>query len=254
MTNLVLASLFLPLSHFGLSSSRLRSLLAERLGKRRFLLLYQVITLIAFAWLIAAYRTTPRHIIWSAPPALRLVILPLVLLAFVLVVAGVTTPNPVIVGSAHLFELERGVVVRGILRVSRNSFFWGVGLWGLAHAAGSGELAGVLMFGTIAALAFIGAPVLDAKKAAQYGSRWNAFAEVTSSVPFVAIAQGRQRLVLTEIGWWRLVVAIVLFLAALYGHRWAFGVSPLPRWDHPYLECSADPRSGVPGGLHAIPF
>jgi len=81
LTNLVLASLFLPLSHFGLSSSRLRSLLAERLGERRFLLLYQVITLIAFAWLIAAYRTTPRHIIWSAPPALRLVCLTSIILA-----------------------------------------------------------------------------------------------------------------------------------------------------------------------------
>ena len=48
MTNLVLASLFLPLSHFGLSSSRLRSLLAERLGERAFLALYQVIALVAF--------------------------------------------------------------------------------------------------------------------------------------------------------------------------------------------------------------
>ena len=110
------------------------------------------------------------------------------------------------------------------------------------------------MFGTIAALALIGAPVLDAKKAAQYGSRWNAFAEVTSSVPFVAIAQGRQRLVLAEIGWWRLVVAILLFLAALYGHRWAFGVSPLPRLD--ILIWSAQQIRGrvAPEGLHAIPF
>ena len=229
MINLMLASLFLPLSHFGLSSSRLRPLIVEQLGERAFLALYQVITLVAFAWLIAAYRKTQGHIIWTAPLALKLAILPFVLLAFMLVVAGVTTPNPVIVGSAHLFELERGVVVRGILRVSRNSFFWGVGLWGLAHVAVCGELAGVLMFGTIAALGLIGAPVLDAKKAAQYGSRWKAFAETTSSVPFLAIAQGRQRLVMAEIGWWRLAVAILLFLAALYGHRWAFGVSPLPR-------------------------
>jgi len=90
LTNLVLASLFLPLSHFGLSSSRLRSLLAERLGERAFLALYQVIALVAFAWLIAAYRKTQGHIIWTAPPALKLAILPFVLLAFVLVVAGVT--------------------------------------------------------------------------------------------------------------------------------------------------------------------
>src|SRR5215831_12526963 len=138
--------------------------MVEQLGERRFLLLYQVITVTAFAWLIAAYRKTQGHIIWTAPPALKLAILPFVLLAFMLVVAGVTTPNPVIVGSAHLFELERGVVVRGILRVSRNSFFWGVGLWGLAHVVVCGELAGVLMFGTITTLGLIGAPLLDVKR------------------------------------------------------------------------------------------
>jgi len=84
------------------------------------------------------------------------------------------------------------------------------------------------MFGTIAALGLIGGLVLDAKKAARCGARWSAFAHATSSVPFLAIAQRRQRLVIGEIGWWRLAVAFILFVAVLYGHRWAFGVSALP--------------------------
>jgi len=227
VTNLVFASLFLPLSHFGLSSSRLRSMLVGRVGERLFLRVYETITLIAFAWLIVAYRGTPAHILWIAPPWLKLAILPILLSAFVLVIAGITTPNPVIVGSAHLFDRERDETVRGILRVTRNAFFWGVGLWGLAHVVASGELAAILMFGTISGLGLIGAPLLDAKKEAQYGARWNAFSELTSSLPFLAIAQGRQRLVLSEIGWWRLGLALILFLVALYGHRWAFGASPL---------------------------
>ncbi|HKD70334.1 MAG TPA: NnrU family protein [Candidatus Binataceae bacterium] len=226
VTNLVFAALFLPASHFGLSSSRLRDLLAAKLGERLFLALYNVISLAAFAWLIFAYRAAPLRILWEAPPALKVAILPVVLLAFVLVVAGITTPNPAIVGSARLFE--RPDIVRGILRVTRNSFFWGVGLWGLAHLAATGDLAGVLMFTSIATLGLIGAPILDIKKAARHGAQWKSFAAATSSLPFAAIAQGRQRFSAAEIGWWRFALAGILFLAALWAHRWAFGVSPLP--------------------------
>jgi uncharacterized membrane protein len=105
----------------------------------------------------------------------------------------------------------------------------GVGLWSLAHVAATGDVASVLMFGTIGALGLVGALLLDAKKAARHGAEWRKFAAATSSLPFLAIAQRRQRLVVAEIGWWRLAPAALVFLIALYGHHWAFGVSPLPR-------------------------
>jgi uncharacterized membrane protein len=150
MSNLALAAIFLLVSHLGLSSSRLRDRLAQRLGEQRFLTVYKLITLAAFGWLIVAYRAAPTRIIWTAPPAVKLAVLPIVLLAFVLVVAGVTTPNPTVVGAAHLFD--RPGVVRGILRVTRNSFLWGVGLWSLAHVVATGDVASVLMFGSIGVL------------------------------------------------------------------------------------------------------
>jgi hypothetical protein len=65
MSNLILASVFLPLSHFGLSSSPLRATLVGKLGEQRFLTLYKLITLAAFAWLIASYRNAPSLIIWT---------------------------------------------------------------------------------------------------------------------------------------------------------------------------------------------
>jgi hypothetical protein len=46
-------------------------------------------------------------------------------------------------------------------------------------------------------------------------------AAVFSNVPFAAIVDCRQRYALGEIGWWRLVLAGVLFGAAVVGHRWA---------------------------------
>jgi uncharacterized membrane protein len=111
----------------------------------------------------------------------------------------------------------------------RHNVTRGVGLWSLAHVAATGDVASVLMFGTIGALGLVGALLLDAKKAARHGAQWRKFAAATSSLPFLAIAQRRQRLVVAEIGWWRLAPAALVFLIALYGHHWAFSVSPLPR-------------------------
>src|SRR5262245_18502614 len=225
MSNLVLASLFLPLSHFGISSSRLRELLGRTLGERRYLTLYKLITVAAFGWLITAYRRAPIHIIWITPVGVKLALLPVVLVAFVLVVASLTTPNPTIVGAEQLFA--RPDIVRGILRVTRNPFLWGVGLFALAHVAATGDLASVLLFGAIGALGLAGAPLLDAKKAQRHRAEWPAFAAATSNMPFLAIVQGRQRLVLREIGLWRITLALGLFVLVLIVHRWAFGTSPL---------------------------
>jgi uncharacterized membrane protein len=226
MSDLILASVFLPLSHFGLSSSQLRATLADKLGERQFLTLYKLVTLAAFAWLIVSYRRAPTFIVWSASASVKLAAVPVVMLSFVLVVAGITTPNPTVVGAQRLFAEPD--IVRGILRVTRNAFLWGVGLWAAAHAICTGDAASVLMFGSIGTLGLAGALVLDAKKARHHDAEWRGFADATSSVPFLAIVRGRQRLALGEIGWWRIALSMALFFAALYAHHWAFGAWPLP--------------------------
>jgi uncharacterized membrane protein len=142
-----------------------------------------------------------------------------------LIVAGLTTPNPTIVRAEKLFD--RPDIVRGILRVTRNPFLWGVGLFALTHVAATGDLASVLFFGAIGVLGLAGAPLLDAKKAQQHRAEWPTFAAATSNLPFLAIVQGRQRLVIREIGLWRIALAIGLFVLMLSVHRWAFGTSPL---------------------------
>ena len=163
--------------------------------------------------------------LWTAPGWVGLAALLIVPLAFLLIVAGLTTPNPTIVGAEKLFD--RPDIVRGILRVTRNPFLWGVGLFALAHVAATGDLASVLFFGALGALGLAGAPLLDAKKAKRHGAGWHAFATATSNLPFLAIVQGRQRLVLGEIGLWRIALALGLFVLMLSVHRWAFGTSPL---------------------------
>ena len=113
--------------------------------------------------------------------------------------------------------------MRGILRVTRNPFFWGASLVSAGHAIILGDVAAVLAFGTVALLGLAGAPILDAKKARRHGKAWSSFGSVTSSTPFLAIAQGRQTFVLHEIGLWRIALGAGLFLAALLLHYPLFG-------------------------------
>ena len=225
MTMLFLAALFLPLSHFGISSSPLRATLVGRIGERPYQGLYSLVSFAAFTWLVVAYRHADARVLWVAPGPVKLAALPVVLLAFLLVVVGLTTPNPTTVGAESLFD--RPNVARGILRVTRNPFLWGTALWALAHIAASGELASLLFFGSIGALGLVGASLLDAKKARQHGERWQRFAAETSNLPFQAILEGRQHLVLGEIGVWRVALAIALFGIVLVAHPRLFGVSPL---------------------------
>jgi uncharacterized membrane protein len=217
MTALVLAALFLPLSHFLLSSSRLRPVLVGWLGEKRFSGAYSLLTVVAFAWLIFAALTAPTAALWNAPTWLRAALLPVDAAACLLVMAALTTPNPVIVRSERLFD--RPDIVRGVLRISRNGFFWGAALLSIAHAIVFGTLAAMLAFGSVAFLGLVGSFVLDAKKARAHGQSWQSFEEATSNVPFLAIAQGRQRVVWHEIGWWRLALGLALFAATPALHR-----------------------------------
>jgi uncharacterized membrane protein len=187
------------------------------LGEKRYSLGYSLLSVAALVWLIIAYRSAPSLPLWDAPQWLDHALVPVIVVSSVLAVAGLTTPNPVIVGSGALFD--RPNIVRGVLRVSRNPFFWGAGLLSIALLISLGDVAGMLTFGSIGFLGIAGASILDAKKARRHGRAWDAFAAVTSNLPFLAIIQGRQQLELHEIGLWRIALGTCVSLGALVLHH-----------------------------------
>ena len=217
MINLVLASLFFPLSHFLMSSTPLRAMLVNLLGEKLYSLGYSLLAVAALVWLIFAYRHAPDLPLWVAPRWLDLTLIPVIVVSSILTVAGLTTPNPVIVRSEALFD--RPDIVRGVLRITRNAFFWGAGIFSIAYLIILGDVAGLLTFGSIGFLGIAGASVLDAKKAREQGKAWDAFSAATSNIPFLAIVQGRQRLVLREIGLWRIALGICVSFGAFVLHR-----------------------------------
>ena len=213
MTNLIAASFFLLSSHFLIASRWLRGVLVGKLGERVYSISYSVLAIVAFAWLIMAYNGSPDLQVWRAPRWLGIALAPVLLLSSVLIVAGLTTPNPAMVRSEHLFE--RSNLIQGVLRISRNPFFWGMGLLSVSFILAIGSLASIVAFGSIAFLGIVGGQVLGAKKAKQHGAEWRRFAAETSDVPFMAIMAKRQTLALAEIGWRRWSAAGGLFLAVM---------------------------------------
>jgi len=141
----------------------------------------------------------------------------LVLIAFLFAVIGILTPSPTRVGMESRLDPE---TARGMVRITRHPFLWGVGLWAATHLVLNGDVASLILFGTFLVLAVGGTASIDAKRRRKFPERWPKFAQATSSVPFAAIARGGNRLApaVAEIGLWRIIAALVLYGVAFYLH------------------------------------
>lgn len=86
----------------------------------------------------------------------------------------------------------------------------------------------MVLFGTMAFLAFAGTIHMDIRKLKEKGEDWASYLSRTSNIPFLAISQGKQAFQWREIGLWRFVAAILLYIGMLVFHEMVTGMSPLP--------------------------
>jgi uncharacterized membrane protein len=230
MSNLMVAAAFFVLLHRGVSGSSLRQRLVRALGESTYARFFQLMSLGGVLWLGLAYSGAAvgdgAHRLWAVHPAAVWAQLLLQPLALLLVIAGVTTPNPGTFGQEAVAESREPV--RGMLRITRHPFLWGIGLFAIGHLLVTPTPRGLVLFSTLALVALSGTLSIDAKRRRSLGPKWTAFEAQTSNLPFVAIADGRQKLSLGEIGWWRplMAVGVATLLAAI--HLWVFGGAVLP--------------------------
>jgi len=229
MANLIAAAAFFVLIHLLVSGTRLRDAITGRIGTGPYMGLFSLASVAGIVWLSMAFGeargSTWNAAYWSPTELTRGLQLALQLLALLLIFPGLTTPNPTSVRQEG--TLDRPDVVKGMLRISRHPFLWGVAIWALGHLLVNGERASLVLFGSMLILALSGTTSIDAKRRRALGVKWDAFAAQTSNVPFAAIAAGRQKLSLAEVGWWRILAAIVLWLALAWAHPMLFGVAAL---------------------------
>lgn len=231
MINLWAAAAFFLALHLLVSGTGLRSRLVGAIGEKPYMALFSLASIGGIVWLCMAYNATddvPNRLYWVAPIWLVHAAPLVMIIAFLFALIGLTTPNPTAVKAEAL--IDKPDTIRGMLRITRHPFLWAVMIWSALHLGLNGDRASIIFFGTYLLLAALGTLSIDEKRKKALGVRWAGFVSQTSNVPFGAIIAGRNRLVISELGWWRILLGLVFFGALFYGHLWLFGVSPVPGW------------------------
>jgi uncharacterized membrane protein len=161
--------------------------------------------------------------LWLPPTWLRWPAYAFALFGIALIVTGVLTPGPTLAGYEKR-GLARPEPAYGVLRITRHPFMWGVALWAAGHLLVNGERFALMLFGALGLMVIFGSRSIDRKGRARDPEAWQRFEDVTSNLPFAAITQGRNKLVLSEIGWRGLVGVAAAILIAL-AHEQLFGVA-----------------------------
>lgn len=220
--HLALATLVFIATHF-VSSTALRVTLVEAIGERAYLGAYSAVSFFTIGWMVWAYLRAPFLPVFQVP-GLKLWPLVVMPIALILLAAGLMTPNPSAVGrEARLKEEEPA---RGIVRITRHPVMWSIALWAAVHLVARGDAASIVFFGGLLFVALAGTKLIDVRKEETLGEEWKRFAAVTSSVPFTAIIEGRNRFVFAEIGWKRILVGLAAFVILFLAHPYLFRLRP----------------------------
>jgi uncharacterized membrane protein len=83
--------------------------------------------------------------------------------------------------------------VYGITRVTRHPRLCAVSLWGIAHLLVNGNLAALILFGSLLVAAVNGMVSIDRERRHALGGLWDGFAAQTLRPPFAAVLAGRTR-------------------------------------------------------------
>ena len=209
METLVAATLVFVATHF-VTSTPLRPLMVNAIGEWPYRGAYSLVALVTLVWMGWAFANAPREPLWVEIREIPYVLMPL---AFVLIACGYGR-NPTMVGADRLLKSEDPA--RGIIRVTRHPIMWGLMLWAASHIAARGDLRSLIFFGGLLLVAGLGTIFMDLRK--RGNPDFARFTQLTSNLPFVAIVQGRNRIVWREIGWLRPAAGLAVFFLVLLVH------------------------------------
>jgi len=226
LVSLILAALVWIAVHIGIAGTRVRAAIVGAIGEGPFRGAFVIASFAVIYWLATSYHYAGEaQVLWLSPHWLRVVCMLLMLPALILFVGSVTVRNPTSVAGAKALSADNPA--RGILRVTRHPMLWSFAIWAAVHLIMVGTLGGLVFFGAFLIVALAGMPSIDAKIAKRDPQRWQAYAQVTSIVPFAAIAQKRNRFAFAEYGWWRVALALALWYLIAGMHQWLFHI---PVW------------------------
>jgi uncharacterized membrane protein len=219
------AVLFLA-SHLVLSADAVRGALAGALGEQPFRGIYSLVALGTFIPLIVVFghHKHAGPMLWylRGVAPLRWLVWLMLLVALIMFVASLITPNPVALGAPD------NLTPRGILKLTRHPGFVAFALFGFAHMLMNGWAGDLVFFGTFPAVGILGGMHQDRRKLRVMGEGYRRFVEQTSFMPGAALLSGRQRCHPAEdLPLLAIAIGAVLTVVLVAIHPWAFGGHPL---------------------------
>ena len=230
MWTLALACAFFLGIHLMISGTPLKEKVIGLVGGVTWYIAFSLLSVIGLVWMCIAFAIALNNqdnlnvVIWSAPLFLRIIALFFNFIAFLLVIVGFLTPSPTNLYALHQLPDKP---VHGIIRISRHPILAGIGLWALIHIICNGNLAAWLFFGTLLAQCALGAANIDRKRIALMGDVYSSIMKRTSTLPFVAIIEGRTAFAPDELGYARMFLATSLFCVFTVLHEMLFVVRAL---------------------------
>lgn len=226
MTTLVLGSVFFLGIHLIVGGSPLRRAAVRALGEDRYRGLFSLFSVAGLVLIVLGYRAAPAtEPLYTLGHWAQVQTTPVVLVALLFIALAFATPSPTSAGQEKL--LSQDVRPQGLHHITRHPFLWGISLWSGSHLLANGDVASLILFGTLLVTSLMGTVLIDTRRRRDFGADWQRYARHTSNLPFAALLTGRTRLVAHEISWKALGVAIVLYIVFYLGHGWLFG-APLP--------------------------
>ncbi len=206
-------------SHIGLAWLPVRRFLVARLGRWGFTVFFTVVAWISFGAAISTYAAHagegPAGFALGAHAALRFALLIAIAVGLMLMSGafGGYGRSPFPPSGEHVREPY------GLERVTRHPFFVGLALLGVSHALLATRLVGAVAMGSLAGFALLGAWFQDRKLLALRGAPYADYLAATSTVPFAAIAAGRQRMRWAELPYGMLSLGLALSFALRAVHE-----------------------------------
>jgi len=208
--------------HIGLAGTTLRDRVAGRLGQVGFQSFFSLLSFLLLIWMVTAYRNAPTIVLWEIPV---LYWLPVILSPFSMIFAVGAYSSPNATGAGGGKALRQENPDRGIFRVTRHPLLVGIALWAFAHLLANGDVASLILFGSLLATSVFGPASIDAKLHRRSPEAYERLAAVTSIIPFVAIMQGRTSFSFAEIGLVRIGGGLAIYAGLYYFHEYVSGVA-----------------------------
>ncbi len=186
-------------SHIVLSTAPIRQRLVSVLGEAGFVFLYVVVAAVTFACLVFYYANNRIVSVEHHTAAVNIVLL---ILASIAIVTGLVLISFCVIEYIHSAQAafaNTTVEPSGIARITRHPFLVGNVLLFGTHVLLATSLIDRVFFSGFVTLSIVGMIHQDRKLTTRKGPNYAAFVDETSSIPFLAIMSGRQKLVLAEI-------------------------------------------------------